>query len=133
MNFVGFISRKQKQLDPSIVDEIHFIDQKLVAELIDHPSVLSYSSLELHTGIWCNLVLLSDNEAKTRFQSTQTHAYAAYQLAPRYYEWIRLHSGIMPDGLAYETMRVQKTRYYTFQPTQHGPSIQELVYIDTDS
>lgn len=132
LNFVGFISRKQKQLDSSITDEIHAIDQKLVAELIAHPSVLSYSSLELRTGIWCNLVLLSDNEAKRRFQGTQTHAYAAHQLAPRYYEWIRLHSGSMPNGLFHETMRVQKTRYYTFQPTQHKPSIQELVYTDTD-
>ncbi|GAC1391762.1 MAG: hypothetical protein NVSMB38_13210 [Ktedonobacteraceae bacterium] len=126
--FVGFISRKQKVLDGSIVDEIHAIDTQLIAEMVNNPGVLSYSSLELRTGIWCNLVLMDDIEAKQQVLRTETHAYAAYQLAPRYYEWIRLHTGIMPHGLFHDEMEVLRTRYYKFHAAQQKPVIQEHIY-----
>ncbi len=131
--FVGFISRKQKTLDVSIVDEIHAVDKQLVAGMVNNPGVLGYSSLELRTGIWCNLVLMNDIEAKQQVLRTETHAHAAYQLAPRYYEWIRLHTGIMPQGLFHDEMKALHTRYYTFQVTQAKPVIREQNYIRIDA
>ena len=127
--FVGFISRKQKLLDTSIVDEIHTIDAQLVAEMVNNSGVLGYSSLELRTGIWCNLVLMENIEAKQQVLRTETHAHAAYQLAPRYYEWIRLHTGIMPHGLFHDEMKALHTRYYAFQVAQQRPVIREHTYI----
>ncbi len=127
--FVGFISRKQKMLDASIVDEIHTVDAQLVAEMVNNSGVLGYSSLELRTGIWCNLVLMENIEAKQQVLRTEPHAHAAYQLAPRYYEWIRLHTGIMPNGLFSDEMKALHTRYYTFQVAQQKPVIREHTYI----
>lgn len=127
--FVGFISRKQKILDASIVDEIHTIDAQLVAEMVNNSGVLGYSSLELRTGIWCNLVLMENIEAKQQVLRSETHAHAAYQLAPRYYEWIRLHTGIMPHGLFHDEMHALHTRYYTFQTAQQKPVIREHTYV----
>ena len=127
--FVGFISRKQKELDASIVDELHTVDAQLVAEMVNNSGVLGYSSLELRTGIWCNLVLMESIEAKQQVLRTETHAHAAYQLAPRYYEWIRLHTGIMPNGLFSDEMKALHTRYYTFQVAQQKPVIREHTYI----
>ena len=127
--FVGFISRKQKMLDASIVDEIHTIDAQLVAEMVNNPGVLGYSSLELRTGIWCNLVLMENIEAKQQVLRTETHAHAAYSLAPRYYEWIRLHTGIMPNGLFHDEMKALHTRFYAFQAAQQKPVIQEHTYV----
>jgi len=126
--FVGFISGIRKPTSLTVVDEIQMVDKTLIAELVNIPAILSYSSLELREGIWCNLVLLSDINAKNQLKNTETHAYAAYQLAPRYYAWIRLHNGVMPGGLLYNNMNLQKTRYYTFQEVQQRPSIQELSY-----
>lgn len=126
--FVGFISRKQKLFDASIVDEIHATDTQLVAEMVNNPGVLGYSSLQLRTGIWCNLVLMDDSEAKQQVLRTATHAHAAYNLAPRYYEWIRLHSGTMPYGLFHDEMKVVRTRYYAFQHAQQKPIVQEHTY-----
>ncbi len=126
--FVGFISRKQKLLDTTIIDEIHTIDAQLVAEMVNNSGILGYSSLELRTGIWCNLVLMENNETKQQVLQSTTHAHAAYRLAPRYYEWIRLHTGVMPNGLFHDEMKALHTRYYTFHTTQTKPIIREHTY-----
>jgi hypothetical protein len=93
-------------------------DALLVKELVSIPGLLCYSSLEFRTGIWYNLVLFTDSHVKTHLKNGATHRYVARQLAPRYYEWIRLHSGMMPDGLSTNTLLVQKTKYYTCQPLE---------------
>ena len=126
--FVGFISKRKRSLLPSIVEEIQQTDQKLIAELIKAPGILSYSSLELPFGDWCTLVVLADVSAKRQIKGTETHVYAAYHLAHAYYEWIRLHTGTMPEGLDHEEMRLLKTKYYTFHAGQERPSIRELTY-----
>ena len=42
------------------------------------------------------------------------------------YEWIRLHSGIMPGGLC--DLVLQKTKRYTFQMISLRPIVRELTY-----
>jgi hypothetical protein len=128
LTFVGFISRKRRPLSESIVDEIQDVDKRLLVELVDASGVLSYSSLELRNGDWCNLVVLSSPEAKLHIRSAPTHRYAAYGLADSYYEWIRLHTGIMPEGLDHTEMLLQKTKYYFFEEPQKRPTIRERVY-----
>jgi len=129
--FVGFISGKQKPGSPEVIEEIHRVDKMLVVELINTPGLLSYSSLELRDGSWCNLVLFNDNETKTHIKNSETHAYAAYQLSPRYYAWVRIHSGIMPAGLARNEMFLQKTRFYQFHEVHEKPATRELTYEGT--
>ena len=128
LNFVGFISGKQKHIHASVVDAIQMIDGRLVQELVHIPGILSYSSLELRNGDWCNLVLLSDTDAKRQLKNTETHTYAAHELANHYYEWIRLHNGIMPHGLDHTEMILQKTRRYTFHLEPSRPTVRELSY-----
>jgi hypothetical protein len=123
--FVGFVSKKQQPLAVSIVEDIHEVDRKLIAELIGTPGMLSYSSLELCTGRWYNLVLLRDATTKEHIKNSETHKYAAYQLAPRYYEWIRLHNGVIPKGLAYSDLILRKTKLYTFQRLTPHTSVRE--------
>ena len=126
--FVGFISGKLRPIRPSVGADLRIVDKKLVADLVDTCGLLGYSSLELHDGNWCNLVLLNDPEVKIGLKNTETHRYAAYELAPSCYEWIRLHSGIMPAGLAGNEMLLQKTRYYQYQGVERRPTIREITY-----
>ena len=126
--FVGFRSARQKQLRPSIIQAIQHTDKKLVEELAGAPGILSYSSFELRNGDWCNLVLLSDDSAKMHMKKSETHTYAAFHLAHAYYDWIRLHNGIMSEGLDHMEMQLLKTRYYTFHPGRQKPSIRECIY-----
>ncbi len=125
---VGFISGKLRPLRPSVAADLRIMDRKLIAELVDTPGLLSYSSLELRDGNWCNLVLFNDPRMKIHLKNAQTHTYAAYELAPSCYEWIRLHNGSMPTGLASNEMILHKTRYYQFQEPHQRPIIRELRY-----
>lgn len=128
LDFVGFISRKLQPQDPQVIEEIRAIDKKLVVELVGTPGLMSYSSLELRDGRWCNLVLFSGSETKKHIRNSETHAYAAYQLSPRYYDWVRLHNGVMPGGLARNEMLLQKTTYYRFHGPHEKPAIRVLTY-----
>jgi hypothetical protein len=129
LSFVGFVSGKQKTVDPSIENEMQRVDALLTKELVHAPSLLCYSSLELGPGKWYNLVLLTNFNIKTHLQNSSTHCYGAYQLAARYYEWIRLHSGIITDGLCTSTLLVQKTKYYTCQAPEPHFTVRELTYV----
>jgi len=112
--FVGFISAIQEHVSPATLQELHRVDRLLIAELADHPGLLSYSSLALRKSHWYNLVLLSDHSAKAYFKHNSTHRFAAYELATHYYAWIRLHNGVMPGGLLHNQMILHSTKYYTF-------------------
>jgi len=129
--FVGFVSGRLRPTRPSVAADLRIVDKKLIAELVNTPGLLSYSSLELHDGNWCNLVLLNDPEMKIHLKNAETHKYAAYELAPSCYEWIRLHSGIMPAGLVGDEMLLQKTRYYLYQGVERRPTIREITYKET--
>ncbi len=128
LSFVGFVSGKRHILNSSILNEIERIDELMVAELINISGIYSYSSLEVRPGRWYNLVVFHNAEAKVHLKESRTHAYAAYQLAPQYYEWIRLHNGIMPDGLARQNLLLQSTKYYTFPEGQQCPDRYEITY-----
>jgi hypothetical protein len=126
--FVGFISGKRQSLEQRVLDEIQSIDQKLVPELMGIEDILSYSSLELRTGRWYNLVIFTDTSTKEKLKMSSTHTYAAYHLAPHYYEWIRLHNGNMPGGLVEQDMFLESTKYYVFPDTQQRPILHKVVY-----
>jgi hypothetical protein len=128
LDFVGFISRKLLPGDSQVIEEIRAVDKKLIVELINTPGLLSYSSFELRDGRWCNLVLFSGPETKMHLKQSETHMHAAYQLSPRYYDWVRLHNGIMPGGLARNEMLLQKTKFYQFHGPHEKPKMRELTY-----
>ena len=126
LDFVGFISRKLQPGDTQVIEEIRTVDKKLIVELINTSGLMSYSSLELRDGRWCNLVLFSGPETKMHLKQSDTHIYAAYQLSPRYYDWVRLHIGIMPGGLARNELLLQKTKLYQFHGPREKPIMREL-------
>jgi hypothetical protein len=126
--FVGFVSGRQQRLDYSTVDCLNAVDQDMLSELVHVPGLLSYSSLELRTGSWYNLVVLQNLAVKSHFHTIGIHRYAAYELSPHYYAWIRLHSGSLGGGLACGKLLLRGTKYYTFPGNGQSPLMQERVY-----
>ncbi len=126
--FVGFVSRRHKELSQWVIDEVQKVDTLLVEDLVGSVGILSYSSLQLSNGDWYNLVIMQDVLTKAHIKQNGIHNYAAYHLATRYYEWIRLHNGLFLEGLDTTRMLLHKTRYYTFQEVQQRPFIHEYTY-----
>ncbi|HEY4388231.1 MAG TPA: hypothetical protein VGN34_27595 [Ktedonobacteraceae bacterium] len=123
VSFVGFVSRRRAQLDPEIVQQVSDIDKTLVMELAVHGNLLNYSSMQLHDGNWFNLVQFARPDGKEAVPATKTHQYAAYELAPRYYRWIRLHHGLIPRGDPANGLQLHSTKYYTFHASTPRPDI----------
>jgi hypothetical protein len=71
---------------------------------------------------------MQDAAAKAHIKQNTTHAYAAYHLSTHCYEWIRLHSGFLLEGLDHTRMLLHGTRLYIFQRAQGRPAISEYTY-----
>ena len=93
--WVGFFGVKRPDVDRA---PLTAMDDELVRELPGHPNILSYSSLELVDGDWGNLILLDGDQAGEHWRTSERHAYAARELAPRHYVHVRLHQGVLPGG-----------------------------------
>ena len=98
-HFVGFMSKMQGDVAQGVIDEIGQIDAQLIEDLTTYAGILSYSSLELRHGQWCNLVILDDTNVKKQIKEIERHTYAVHHLAHNYYDWIRLHHGVLFEGV----------------------------------
>lgn len=123
--FVGFCGRKRAGADRSLLDGV---DVELIDEFCEHPDLLSYSSLELDTGEWRNLVLLRCVEGIQHWRKSDRHAYAVRELAPKYYKYVRLHNGILLGGLMSDNkLNILRTKYYDFRGEGTWRAVRELV------
>ena len=129
--FVGFISQRQPQVSPELVKKLDEVDKILVSELTAQGDLLTYSSLQLHDGNWFNLVQFAHLSGKEHLLATRTHQHAAYELAPLYYRWIRLHHGLIPQGDPENGLRLHLTKYYTFQAPVLRPTIRIHHHLQT--
>lgn len=121
---VGFCGQKRPEADRS---QVEAVDMELVGEFLQHPYLLSYSSLELKCGNWCNLVLFSNEQGLNHWAASTRHAYAALQLAPQYYLSIRLHNGVLPDGLmSGHKITLTRTKYFDYQGGTLWRAVREL-------
>jgi hypothetical protein len=116
MTVVGFFGQRRPVIEPEIDRDKDIIDTEMIAEFPQYPGVLSYCSMELDCGNFGNLVLLRHAGISEHWMTSARHAYATRIIAPRYYNTIRLHNGLLPGGLAGDhDVVLLRTKYYDFQ------------------
>ena len=121
---VGFFGRKRPGADPA---PLTAVDDELIGEFHQHPGILSYSSLEGADGNWGNLVVMDSPSAGEHWKTSAKHVYAARDLAPGYYTTIRLHNGLLPDGLiSGQDLILLRTQYYDFQGDSPWRAVREF-------
>jgi hypothetical protein len=128
LSFVGFVSGYQEHVDPTLLDEMSTTDAGMLSALKQISGLLSYSSLELRKRRWYNLVILRSFDSKADLRQIPLHQHAAYSLAPRVYDWIRLHSGIFPGGLVSNVPELIRSRHYIFQAVKPYCRMSEVTY-----
>jgi hypothetical protein len=126
LTFVGFCGQKYGHIDAESLHTMSALDAELVNELIDHPHMLSYSSMEVADGNWINLVLLRSAEGIEHWRTSERHIYAANELSPRYFASVRLHNGVLPNGLASVRMTLLRTKYYDFSESPAWRALREM-------
>lgn len=124
LTIVGFFGQKQEGADS---DAAHEFDRLLVAEIPDHPGLLSYSTVALDNGNYANLVLFSDEAARDHWGASQAHAQAVRQLAPSYYQTVTIYNGRLPQGIGhYQNLSLIRAKYYDYQCRPHWRAVREI-------
>lgn len=121
---VGFCGQRRPVADRSALETA---DAEITRELPQNPFLLSYSSLELADGNWCNLVLFSHPQALGYWLRGARHEQAARELSPQFYYSIRLHKAILPGGLfSGHPLTLQRTKYYDYKGNVTWGAVREL-------
>ncbi|GCE04366.1 hypothetical protein [Dictyobacter aurantiacus] len=128
LSFVGFVSGRQTGSDDILNEELSQADRHMLAKLTHIPGLLAYSSMELRPGRWYNLVMMQTLDVKANLKGIDMHQHAAYHLAPRAYDWIRIHSGIFPGGLAKNAPQLLKSKHYAFHHQTNNFQMHEIMY-----
>jgi hypothetical protein len=121
---VGFCGTKWPEANRAPLDAV---DAELLDEFMQHPHLLSYSSLEVEGGNWRNLVLFSHPQGIGHWAISMKHAYAAQELSPTYYRHVRLHNGLLTGGLmSGGEIVLTRTKYYDYQDQSLWWAVREL-------
>ena len=123
---VGFFGDRRPAADATQVSEL---DDILIKEIPNHPGIFSYCTLEVKGNNYANLVLFGSDEAKQQWGASQAHAEAAQQLAPAYYNSVRIHNGILPHGLAAShLLHLERVKYFDYT---HRPMWRAIRHLET--
>jgi hypothetical protein len=121
---VGFLGARCEGKDPAPLDAI---DEELIAGFSNYPGILSYCSSQQPGDNWANLVLMRGPEAVGHWASSPRHAFAAKAMAPEYYQYIRLHNGLLEGGLlSGNPIVLHRTKYYDYQGLLPWRAVREL-------
>ncbi|XP_046545878.1 uncharacterized protein LOC124255972 [Haliotis rubra] len=113
--FVGFIGEKLDTVDEHVVQQIWQMDAVLVAELNSQEDILVYCSAERSPGgNWGNLVLLRHPRAIQKWNQLKIHDHAIRDISPAYYTSIRIHRGVLPQGLASDRFTIERTLFLNY-------------------
>lgn len=108
---VGFFRIKKPTANAQLMNDF---DKLLVAELPAHKGILCYCSMAMISGEYCNLVLFDSEDIKALWAKSDTHRFATQHLAPDYYAHVRIHNGVMAEGLSQLELHLSHTKYYNY-------------------
>jgi hypothetical protein len=121
---VGFFGERHPEQDGTPLEEANF---EIVLEFQKYPGILSYSSMELADGNWANLVLHNVAEDRETWRASEAHARAARELSPLYYRTVRIHNGVLPDGvMGNRSIVVERTKYWDYGSSTVWHAVRDL-------
>ncbi|MFQ5400577.1 MAG: hypothetical protein ACE5E7_13390 [Anaerolineae bacterium] len=121
---VGFFGQRREKANLELA---HEFDRILIAEIDDHPGLLSYSTMALAGGNYGNLVLFANRNARNHWSTSQAHAQAVNMLAPGYYRSVRIYNGRLPDGIANSRgLRLTRAKYFDYCSDPLWQAVREI-------
>lgn len=122
--FVGFLGHRREDANLELADEF---DKILVNEFPDYPGLLSYCTMALVSGDFCNLVIFTDTSVKEKWSRSMAHEQAVRKLSPDYYVSIKLYNGKLPGGIAdSRALQLTRIKYYDYQVNPRWHAVREF-------
>ena len=120
---VGFFSNKQKG---AFINHFGDLDDRLIEQIPTFQEILSYSTMALPDGEFGNLVLLLDEEIKSKWMHGETHSQAV-AMAPGYYQFVRINNGVLPEGVMQpDLLRITQVKYYDYEEDPPWKAVRKL-------
>jgi hypothetical protein len=121
---VGFFSHRQKE---AFIDYFRDLDDRLVQQIPTFQGILSYSTMALPDTNYGNLVLLSDEEIKSKWMQNETHS-RAVGLSPGYYQFVRIDNGVLPEGIRQpDLLQITQVKYYDYEEDPPWKAVRRLI------
>ena len=121
---VGFFSHKQAGAAP---DHFGDLDDRLIERIPTYQEILSYGTMALPDGDFGDLVLLSDEEVKSKWMHGEIHSQAV-SLSPAYYQYVRINNGMLPEGVMQpDSLMITRVKYYDFEQDPPWKAVRELI------
>lgn len=112
---VGFFGERRG--DPATLPRIDRLEEALLGEFRNYPGVLSYSSIELVDDYWANLVVHTRAEDREEWRDGEVHREAAEDASPEHYRSVRIHHGVLAEGVCSSNMiTLVQTKYWDYGP-----------------
>ena len=112
---VIFYANKRMNLTEEFNKKFFETDWGVAMTMMGNNNILCYASQELSDGNWFNIVLFTKEIGTHDVTTTDKHKYAAYEVAPKRFSWVRLHNAFLPQGITnFKDIVLRKTNYYNF-------------------
>lgn len=100
VSIVGFFGERNPDGNHDVADAVESVNAQMVADFDRFPLLLAYLSRLLDDGFnYANLVVLAGADGIQAFRELPQHAGAATDLAPRFYNSVRIYNGSIATGL----------------------------------
>ncbi|NNF64836.1 MAG: hypothetical protein HKN07_11355 [Acidimicrobiia bacterium] len=94
VTIVGFFGRLGDNIDPNVARAVQEVSEELAESVFSVPGLLVYSSHQLaDERNFANLVVVDSDAVVECWRSRNLHIAAATDLAPAYYEHVRIYNG----------------------------------------
>ena len=121
---VGFFGERYLDRDITPLEQAN---AEIVLEFRNFHGILSYSSMELTDGNWANLVLHDLPDTRDQWRTSAIHAQAALQLAPVFYQTVRIHNGYLAGGIGGgRSIEIERTKYWDYRKSRVWHAVREL-------
>lgn len=124
VQIVGFFGDRRMDPDEAAIDAS---EHDLIAEFVNYPGILSYSSVELVDHYWANLVVHRQPEDREMWRGSEAHKHAVEHVAPSAYHGVRIHNGSIDGGvLGSSTVVIDSTKYWDYDTGDNWHAVREF-------
>jgi hypothetical protein len=90
-------------------------DALLFSEMQNHQGLLSYSTLEMTNGDYCNTILFADETSKNHWGRSSVHEKAVREFSPTFYHSIRLYNGVLEASIMEaHKLKLTSVKYFDY-------------------
>jgi len=117
VSIVGFFGERRAEGCPSVAAQVEKVNADMIEGFDAFPLLLGYVSRKLDDEFnYVNLVVLRGADGIEKWRDVPQHVTAVTDLAPRFYNSVRIYNGSLPGGLSCaEQLQLRVVKYWDYR------------------